>query len=263
MKTTCILFRAALDENEELDIASSSQIPIYKYRSIIPKNSLVIGRYSVLPFFKELEKELSLKGSSLINSFVEHRYIADIRNWYEDIREYTPETHFQWGHLQKGPWVVKGLTNSRKFKWNTHMFAKNREDLLKVVSRLLGDSLIGNQGLCVRQYIPLKTFEVGINGIRFTNEWRCFFLGNNLIAKGYYWSCYDGERPKDINTKGYALLKKVAPIISQRTNFFVLDIAEAESGEWIVIEINDGQMSGLSTIDAHEFYSSLHSHLNQ
>jgi hypothetical protein len=259
MKSPVILFRKGLDEEDEFRYASRAwTFPIYEYRSQIPSNSLVIGRYSCLPFYKELSEELELNGSKLVNSYAEHRYIADIRNWYEDIKEYTPKTWFTWAHLNEGQFVVKGLTNSRKFQWNTHMFADGRENLLKVIRRLFDDQLIGQQGLCVREYVPLKTYAVGINGMRFTNEWRCFFLGENLVSLGYYWSNYDGEdRPKEINQKGYDLLDSVAPIISKRTNFFVVDIAETENGDWIVIEINDGQMSGLSTIDKEEFYSCL------
>lgn len=50
-------------------------------------------------------------------------------------------------------------------------------------------------------------------------------------------------------------------IVSQNTNFYVVDIAETKFGEWIVIELNDGQMSGLSDIDAAWFYNALYEKL--
>jgi hypothetical protein len=36
-----------------------------------------------------------------------------------------------------------------------------------------------------------------------------------------------------------------------------MDIAKTQSGEWIVIELNDGQMSGLSENDPNVLYKNL------
>lgn len=135
MKKSVILFRKDIDTEEELSVAQK-YFNCYEFRSQIDKNSIVIGRYSVLPFYKELEAELNLKNSSLINSFKQHNYIADIFQWYDDLREYTPKTYSQWGNLGDGEWVVKGITNSRKQRWNTHMYANGRESLLKVIKTL-------------------------------------------------------------------------------------------------------------------------------
>ena len=252
-----ILFRKSLEEEDEFDTASSIIKNVYEYRTQIPENNLVFARYSALPFYKELEGELALKGSRLVNSYIQHQYIANIENWYNDIQEYTPKTWFTWGHLSEGQFVVKGRTNSRKFNWNTSMYADGRQQLINVIGNLLQDDMISHQGLCVREYIPLVTYEVGMNGMRFTNEWRMFFYKEQLIDYGYYWSIYGGDRPDDIAPEGMAVAKEVAKIISKSTNFFVIDMAETEAGEWIVIEINDGQMSGLSMISPESFYSSL------
>ena len=46
-------------------------------------------------------------------------------------------------------------------------------------------------------------------------------------------------------------------LIQRYANFFVLDIAKTESGDWILVEINDGQMSGLSMCNPHQLYSKL------
>ena len=35
---------------------------------------------------EELEKELATKGSRLVNSYQQHNYIADITNYYEDLK---------------------------------------------------------------------------------------------------------------------------------------------------------------------------------
>lgn len=258
MKKAIILFREDRDTEEEYWVLCRSGLSYTKYRMTIPDNSLVIGRYSVLPFYKELEEELlTCRSSKLINSYRQHRYIADITQWYQDVKEYTPETFETWGDLPEGSYVVKGKTNSRKFQWDSMMFAETREDIPRIVGSLLKDALIQDQGIIVRRYVPLKRIDYGINGLPITREWRCFFLGESLVASGFYWAshpeCHQGALPLEAEK----FVKKIAKTIAKNTNFFVLDVAEKAEGGWILIEINDGQMSGLSCIDPEVFYQDL------
>ena len=46
-------------------------------------------------------------------------------------------------------------------------------------------------------------------------------------------------------------------------SFFVLDVAETASGEWIVVEVNDAQMSGLSGVDPAKLYANMANVLRQ
>jgi hypothetical protein len=39
--------------------------------------------------------------------------------------------------------------------------------------------------------------------------------------------------------------------------FFAVDVAERAAGGWTLIEINDGQTSGLCEVDPHELYARL------
>jgi hypothetical protein len=222
-------------------------------------NSVVIGRYSVLPFYKELEDDLADIGSRLINSYDQHLWIANF-DYYADLADYTFEswTEREFSRTQyEGPFVVKGLTNSKKHQWDTMMFARDRREAIEVASRLRQDSLIGTQPLVYRRYTPLVTFETGLNGLNFTNEWRLFFLGETLIAYGYYWTEAEDVTTPQLSGDGLAFAKHVAKIAAQHSNFFVLDIGEKQEGGWVLVEVNDGQMSGLSMIDANEFYKNL------
>ena len=256
----CILFRYDRDSEEEYRIASQ-YFDVFKYRTEC-KNKYVIGRYSVLPYYTELETDLNNQNSYLINTYSQHRWIANFE-WYSKLKEFTPETWTDNDICEcdhDGPLIIKGKTNSRKHEWNKMMFAPTRRDALILAGELMKDPLIGPQGIVYRKYIPLRTFEVGMNGLPFTNEWRLFYLGETLLSGGYYWS--SAERSIEINSGGIPapaieLGNIIAKICSQHTNLFVLDIAETEAGKWILIEVNDGQMSGLSENDPHTLYSSL------
>jgi len=113
-----ILYRAyEFDFEEEELIAMKTHFHTVPNRTNINPNSLVIGRYSVLPFYKELEEDLKINNSTLINTYEQHKYIADLQNWYADLHEYTPKTWFKLEDLPKeikGSFVLKGETNSKK-----------------------------------------------------------------------------------------------------------------------------------------------------
>lgn len=267
MKNYSVLFRKDLDCEDEYDICSK-HIKTYNFRSEIEPNSLVIARYSALPFYRELERELALKNSKLINSYQQHCFIADINNWASvgaPLEKYTPKTYDNWANLPEGSYVLKGKTNSRKNQWKTKMFAESKADIPRIAQSLLDDSLISEQGIVVREYVPLRQFDVAINGLPITNEWRTFWIVINnspvLISKGYYWSTHE-EFFRDglFTSEAESFAKEVAEKMAPYANFFVLDIAEKASGGWILIEVNDAQQSGLSMIDKEEFYKTLSSY---
>lgn len=251
-----IYFRGTIVEQEEYK-AACEYFTVVTNRVKIPKDSLVIPRYSALPFYGELEEDVLLLGSKLINSYAQHNYVADIWNWYDDLKEWTPKTYSNWIDLPQGAYVLKGTTNSRKHNWNTHMFAKTKEEIPIVARKLMEDELIRHQRIVVREYIPLEELGEGINGLPITNEWRFFILNGSVLSAGFYWASEPDCCPgKCMNPPREAceLVVKVVEKISHKIPFFVIDVAKTQEGNWIVIELNDGQMSGLSMIDPGIFY---------
>jgi hypothetical protein len=252
-----LLFVDDPNAKEEMNIAA-------KYMDLVTsrmicKERLVIGRYSCLPRYKELETDLAYNGSKLINTLAQHRWIANFE-YYEHLKNYTFETWTQetlWRTSYEGPFVVKGATNSKKYQWNTHMFAKTKKEAISIASELQNDSMIYNQKIMFRKYVPLKTFEVGLNELRFTNEHRIFYYKGKRLVHGYYWSEAEDISSPKIDEVGLAFADEIAKIVAEYCDFYVLDIGEKEAGGWILIEVNDGQMSGTSCIDLDEFYKNL------
>ena len=243
-----ILFRKDFDSEGELEIAKK-YFNVVEHRAACPPNALIIPRYSALPYYRELEKDIVWNGGRLLNTYAQHRWIADF-DYYSSLRDFTPESwdDYTFCDAPEGKFVVKGKTNSRKHDWNKLMFAPNKAQAANIACELLKDSLIGPQGVVYRRYVPLKTFEIGLNDLPFTNEWRFFFYKNTLLSYGYYWSSADEEVVNKARIAEEAIVKArdIATICSEHVRFFVLDMAETESGDWILIEVNDGQMSGLS-----------------
>jgi hypothetical protein len=256
----CILYRNCYDWEQEKQFAEK-YYECFKNRTLIPCDELVIARFSSLPFYKELEDDLSYFKSKLINSYQQHIYISDLEQWYSDLYNYTPKSYFRLEDLpNEGSFVLKGETNSKKQNWNTHMFATSKAEAVTVQGRLLQDGLIGSQKIIAREYVPLVEYAKSIGGLPISKEFRFFCYKEKIICGGFYWENFwdgsFGDKPK-IEDVPINFLKKLTKIISQNTNAYVIDVAQTKEGEWILIELNDLQMSGLCGIDPNLFYKNL------
>lgn len=237
-------------------------------RTTIKPGQLVIPRMSFLPFANEFESDLKCIGATLINSYNQHRYIADLGNWYHDLKEFTPQT---WDKLHELPdnkrFVLKGETNSRKFHWKNKMFAADKRAAIAVHSELTSDSLICYQKIYIREYIELEKLCDSFQGLQISKEYRFFVYKSKIISAGFYWSNYY----QDLLDMGYKLDPSEVPTeflnkiidkiqhteVAEPPNFYVIDVAKTAENSWIVIELNDACMSGLSMNDPEVLYSNL------
>lgn len=262
-----ILYRESRETMHWGELAAATKhFDCIESRMMIQSGDLVIGRYSVLPFYKEQERDIKLAGAQLINNFEQHNYIADLKNWVYDLKELTPET---WDRLIDLPddcsFVLKGETNSRKHEWNTMMFAKDKKAACEVHSLLCKDGLIGYQDIYIRKYYPLKTYMISIQGLPITHEFRFFVCYGQVLCGGYYWSNYvdDLSAVPDIDDVPKDFLQEVIKRVGNKTNFYTIDVAQTADGQWIVIELNDGQMAGLQENLPEELYFNLKRVINE
>jgi hypothetical protein len=264
MSRHVILYRGNEFEKEELE-AASWFFTCTNRRPDIQKGDLVIGRYSLLPFYADQAKDIDYVGAKLINNYNQHRYIADLGNYVVDLERLTPRT---WRNIQdipdKGPFVLKGETNSRKSNWLRDMYAENKLEAIAIHNRLVDDGLLSSQQIYIRQYVPLVKYMDGINGMPVTKEFRFFVAHGFLISGGFYWQNYvddvkfvnNGKIP-DPNEVPREFLQDVIDRVESQSNFYTIDVGQTASGEWIVIELNDGQQAGLSCNDPFKLYENL------
>lgn len=260
-----ILYRQyGLMEDQELK-AAQKHFVTFKSRTSVGGGELVIGRYSVLPYYKELEEDLGYKGAKLINSHRQHRYVADLWNYVHDLEGLTFRT---WNakdmiRVPDGiPLVLKGETNSKKDLWSTHMFAENKQEAVNVFLNLSHDNMIGQQEIYVREYVPLvrvSEADAYLDGPPVTLEFRFFVAYGEVVSGGFYWSNHSADLPSvpSPSQVPQEFIQKVIDRVKDKVNFFVMDIAKTQSGDWIVVELNDGQMSGLSENDPNVLYKNL------
>jgi hypothetical protein len=261
-----ILFRRGVDGNDDEEFNTAKQyLPVITQRTDARPGDLVIGRYSVLPFYKELEADLAHNGATLVNTIGQHQFIADMAQWVPVLLDIdaTPPMYAMDRIPEKGPFVVKGHTNSKKQLWNTHMFAETKRRAVEIALELMQDTLIGGQQIYIRPFVPLRRLAVGLNELPINEEYRFFVFRGQIISGGFYWSSHIEDipfpersnlHPGNVPSK---FLQTVVETIGDSAAFYVLDVARCASGQWMVVELNDGQMSGLSENDPHVLYSSL------
>lgn len=263
-----VIYYRSLDSSIAAEIEVARQyFPCLDSRIDIRPDVLVIARYSALPFYQEQERDFKRMGAKMLNSYSEHLYIADLKNWVPDLIDLTPKTWYRPEDVDEdGPYILKGQTNSRKHLFHTHMYAEDRKALSEVFCRLLDDTLIGQQNIYVRKYVPLKAFDdiESVGGYPITHEYRFFTYKGRILEGGFYWSSHVddilekyGDIPEAMEVVPMDFLNKVLDRIKDKAPGIVVDVAQTQSGEWIVIELNDLQMSGPSECDLHKLYSNL------
>lgn len=153
--------------------------------------------------------------------------------------------------------IVKDYVKSRKHEWDDACFiprASDHNNLMRVTNNFLqrqGDEL--NEGLVFREFLPLKFLTNHTkSAMPLAKEFRLFFLSGALLQVMYYWDEGNySETWPDIEP-----FLEIARNI--KSSFFTMDIAETEDGRWKVIELGDGQVSGLpDNADVYEFYAKI------
>ena len=90
------------------------------------------------------------------------------------------------------------------------------------------------------------------SGMPLTVEYRLFFCGGNEVYRTQYWEEGDyGELQPPVEQ-----FREVAARV--RSRFFTMDVAKTTDGDWMIVELGDGQVAGLpETADLLSFYSAL------
>lgn len=267
MRRLVIYYRPSLFE-EELEAALDSGFYCTPNITDLTDQDIVIPRYTTLPFYKDVYREFDNIDCQVVNPIWAHEFMADLFKWYPHFKAITPKTWGQYDMVklpEDKAYVLKGATNSKKAYWNTHMYAGSKKEAIQVFSRLVDDGLVGNQEIAIREYVPLKTFMYGINGMPVTREFRYFFFNGEIVSRGFYWQNYADELTEDnmrLPEHKYSFtsfLRHITDTLDANSIEFVcVDIAQTVTGEWLVVELNDGTMAGLSCIDPKQFYTELY-----
>ncbi len=227
----------------------------------IPERNIVIPRYRMLPFGKELEEETLSTGSKLINTYRQHRNIANISTWVSLLEGLTPPVYEQHDipYLPEGEWFVKGETNSIKNRWFECCYAPTTKDLPQIVRANQLDTYVGNQTIYIRPFQHYRQVGTAVDNRPVFNEKRIFIYKGQPLSSGDYWVTQpDAINIEPLNITEYERVLAAAITATEHlADFYVIDLAEYPDGSWGVVELNDGSMSGLSANAPEKVWSML------
>jgi hypothetical protein len=221
--------------------------------------------------YARLSAALQARGIVLLNTPAAYRHCHYLPESYPVIEGKTPRS--VWLEADAGlgierimqalrpfgdaPVIVKDYVKSRKHEWAEACYipsAADRAAVERVVTRFLalqGADL--NEGLVFREYVPFEPLaQHSKSGMPLTKEFRLFFLDGKLLLSTAYWD--EGEYG-DLQPplEGF---QPIARNIASR--FFTMDVAKRLAGDWLIVELGDGQVAGLpEQADLTVFYRGL------
>ena len=220
--------------------------------------------------YHQLYDALMARGMTLINTPEMYRHTHYLPESYPVIQAHTPRTVWLRGAdvalddimlalapFGDAPLILKDFVKSRKHEWYEACYipsASDRVAVERVVRRfvaLQGDAL--NERLVFRAFVPLVPLAThSKSAMPLAQEFRRFWLDGEPLATAAYWDEgeYNSTQPPD------DLFATVARQVQSR--FFTMDVARTLDGEWIIIELGDGQVAGMPEhLDVTTWYGAL------
>jgi len=253
------------------NILSKDDVLIEK--SLYPVSLIYRGWMLSYQQYEKLYQLLLTKNYQLMVSPTAYRESHYLDKWYPKLSDLTAKTYFSEGtpseekikemlsKFDHKSIIVKDYVKTLNYEWYESCFIKdasNNEEALKVINNFInkqGDSFSG--GLVLREYLDIKKtnrhFKEG-DGLE-NEEVRVFCLDKEPFCFISYWS--GGVALRDRNFLG--IIDKCNVLSSP---FYTLDLAKLSTGEWIIIDVGDGQVSQLRGYDVEKFYDCFLSVLN-
>lgn len=254
------------------DIRSSLKaIPNYEYPTPVIYRGWMLKESVYHALFEALRK-LNLY---LVNNPDEYLNAHYLPKAYPYIQEVTPKTiwfpvdapipeiaatlHVKFGN---GPIILKDYVKSQKHYWSEACFIPSADsvpDIERVTNRFIElqeDELVG--GLVYREFTPFKIIgHHPQSGMAVAKEIRVFVMDKQILSIHNYWEGFDIQFTTN-EIEGVVMdIAKIFP-----SNFFTIDLAQCESGQWMIVEVGDGQVSGIPDNNYTYFYESLFNAVN-
>ncbi|MFJ8753084.1 ATP-grasp domain-containing protein [Streptomyces sp. NPDC102441] len=206
--------------------------------------------------YAELEHALAARGCVLLTNASAYRTAHELPGWYEVFTELTPRSVWcslaaggalpdpsAWsdlaGGLGPGPGIVKDFVKSRKHEWHEACFVPELSDtdrLAAVVSRF-----VGLQGDFLAGGVVLRAYEPFVRG----GEARVWWVDGEPVRVTAH--------PDTPGLLPAPALDAVGEAVrALRCRWVTTDMALREDGVWRVVEVGDGQVSGLPAGDDGE-----------
>jgi len=201
----------------------------------------------------------------LVNTLDQYQTAMEFDRFYPLLGDLTPKSRIITAPDQVAtaaselgfPLFVKGAVKSNKEQGWRACVAETMPELISIADDLFVREQRSRGRVILRTLARLRTIATDYQAFPLGREYRVFVYQNCVLAYGFYWDEYadsiklsSGEQ-QAIQTLAVEAARRVG------TPFIAVDIGQLESGDWIVIEVGDGQFSGLSQVPVFELWSQL------
>lgn len=230
----------------------------FECRSIISEIEVpVLLHIGAVEDYAGIEAALEELGMRLLVYEEEHLRCSTIEKWYPVLKEKTPFTKVydelpSVEELLKDftfPVFVKGNRQTNRHR-KSQCIIDNEDQYNSLREEWKQDKVLSWQKAVVREYVPLQTIDADSfpDMVPISYEFRFFYFEGRCMAYGPYW--YMGKQYSLPESELREVLK-LTDWAAEKLGviFLAIDVAKTESGEWIIIEVNDAQESGFVGIN--------------
>lgn len=220
-----------------------------------PPKVRAVARVGAFADYGAAYAELATRGIVLLHDPLAHRRSAELPHWYPVLEDLTPkslwfdaapdveriERELGW------PIFMKGERQTSRHQKSLAII-EDRAALYRALEAYAEDAILHWQKIVCRQYVPLRPVGESLpDRIPSSFEFRTFWWKGELVGCGRYWwesRAYELSRTEEV--AALAVAREAARRID--VPFLVVDIAQDQTGRWLVIECNDGQESGYAGV---------------
>ena len=244
---------------------AKTKVPIYDFKFenyfacrhplYLPENIQVIGRFGVSDNYSALYQELKESGINLIHSPENYLLASELTNWYPLLEDLTPRSLWfdspptceEVEKLFKYPIFIKGSRQTSRHKAELSI-VRNRKEYENVALHFQQNPILHWQKFVIREFVELRKVDGKITEkIPPAFEFRTFWWKSKLVGAGSYWKDFANYTWTE-KEKFDALQISEKAVKRLHLPFVVIDVAQKQNGEWIVIECNDAQESGYADV---------------
>jgi hypothetical protein len=224
--------------------------PLYR-----PQPVTAVGRFGVTADYAELHRRLAEGGVALVHTPEQYLLASELPRWYPLLSDLTPrsvwfegpppaeeiERHFAW------PVFLKGSRQTSRHRAALSIL-RSPGDYARAAEEYRRSPLLSAQALVCREFVPLRPVPAPPSEtIPPAFEFRTFWWRGRCVGAGPYWAAvaaYSWTRAEE--RAALAVAQEAARRLE--VPFLAVDVAQTRRGDWIVIEVNDGQESGYGGI---------------
>jgi hypothetical protein len=205
------------------------------------------------------------KGVYLINTPSQHQTAMEFDKFYGPLGELTLDSVIV-SNLDdlkiiearlEFPIFVRGAVKSNKDQGWSACVARDRDELAVIAKMLLARESRARGKIIARRLVKFRTVATDGQSFPISREYRSFIYRDAMLAYGFYWDEYRDAVALTAAEEEIIRALSVEAVRRLGTPFVAVDVGQLENGDWIVIEVSDGQFAGLSHVPVLGLWSKL------